>query len=185
MVDVKNGTTGKRRGSKPTREVDDKDSDAALSSNANTTSTDGGGGIDTLLQQLDDIDLGKKHKRPSASFHATGGGATTERKTSDVDEKRDATPQRPLPRRLVFYLAAIFFLVFFYDALASPPDERLLKSVRTSAAIHDLMHSFLLWVREHPGTGAAAFIFVYALCVELLLPGTPLTWGGGYGYNVA
>ncbi|KAK1747873.1 SNARE associated Golgi protein [Skeletonema marinoi] len=39
-------------------------------------------------------------------------------------------------------------------------------------------------VAENPGNGAAAFVLVYGTCVVLLLPGTPLTLGGGYVYKV-
>ena len=78
---------------------------------------------------------------------------------------------------IIITITSLLALYLIYDTIHSPPDKRLLGT----HAIHD----FLLWVKEHPGTGAAAFIFVYGLCVIFLLPGTPLTLGGGYIYKLA
>jgi len=64
-----------------------------------------------------------------------------------------------------------------YDTMTSPPEKRLLGSHR--------IKGFLFWVKEHPGKGAAAFIFVYGMFVVVLLPGTPLTLGGGFVYKAA
>jgi uncharacterized membrane protein YdjX (TVP38/TMEM64 family) len=70
----------------------------------------------------------------------------------------------------------MFIFIIIHDMKNSPPDKRLFGAHR--------MEKFLLWVKEHPGSGAAAFVIVYGVCVVLLLPGTPLTLGGGYVYKI-
>lgn len=74
-------------------------------------------------------------------------------------------------------LLTLLILGLIYDTATSPPEKRLLGSHR--------VHDFLIWVKEHPGRGAAAFVFVYGMGVVFLLPGTPLTLGGGYVYKLA
>ena len=46
-----------------------------------------------------------------------------------------------------------------------------------------LAQQLLLYVQNHPQEGLLAYIFVYALFIVLLLPGTPLTLGGGYVFT--
>ena len=48
----------------------------------------------------------------------------------------------------------------------------------------DLMTNFLIWIEKNPRLGIIAYVLVYALHVVLLLPGTPLTMGGGYVFKV-
>jgi uncharacterized membrane protein YdjX (TVP38/TMEM64 family) len=55
-----------------------------------------------------------------------------------------------------------------------------LKSTTGALVDPKLIKSFLNWVYTHPQIGFFTYIGVYALTVVLLLPGTPLTLGGGY-----
>ncbi|KAL9179945.1 hypothetical protein ACHAXT_007915 [Thalassiosira profunda] len=139
----------------------------------NGTSSSSGGGIDAFLHRLDtDADLNrmKKDSRKSSSdldaLQSAGGSASNKK------------PKKAgLLKHTIKAALCLLVLGLIYDTAAAPPEKRLLGGNR--------IHDFLLWVKEHPGTGAAAFIFVYGLCVVLLLPGTPLTLGGGYVYKVA
>ena len=99
--------------------------------------------------------------------------------TAVISESSNHSNSRILSsiKPIIITITLLLALFLIYDTIHSPPDKRLLGT----HAIHD----FLLWVKEHPGTGAAAFIFVYGLCVIFLLPGTPLTLGGGYIYKLA
>ena len=119
------------------------------------SSPESGSGIDAFLKRLDDVDLSKKS---SGEEPAQLSG----------DAKVVPLQSTPINRRIAKLLAFLITLLLIYDVAKSPPEKRLISSHR----IHDLIHDFLFWVKEHPGTGAAAFVFVYALCVVLLLPGT-------------
>ena len=46
------------------------------------------------------------------------------------------------------------------------------------------MTNFLVWMEKNPRLGIIAYVLVYALHVVVLLPGTPLTMGGGYVFKV-
>ncbi|KAL7538465.1 hypothetical protein ACHAXR_008561, partial [Thalassiosira sp. AJA248-18] len=131
--------------------------------------------IDSFLHRLNnDIDLKKMKNRKGSDIDGapptSGGGAS-------ITNKQKTSSSSSLPKRIILSLLSILILGLLYDTMTSPPEKRILGS--------HLIHDFLFWVKENPGTGAAAFIFVYGLCVALLLPGTPLTLGGGYVYKVA
>ena len=122
---------------------------------ANTTAAPGSGsGIDAFLKRLDDVDLSKKTPDEKPAATETDG--------------KESSSSSSVSRSIAKLLALILTIGVIYDIAKSPPDKRLVGSHR----VHDLIHDFLIWVKEHPGTGAAAFIFVYALCTVLLLPGT-------------
>lgn len=118
-----------------------------------SSATDSGSGIDAFLKRLDDVDL----KNTPGNHSAPEKVDTT-----------DAPPYASTPQRIAKLVATILVFAVIYDIAKSPPDKRIIGSHR----IHDLIHDFLFWVKEHPGTGAAAFVCVYALCTVLLLPGT-------------
>ena len=128
-------------------------------------------GIDAFLKRLDDVQLKKPEKPPPQEVTDKDSSSPT---TSPA--QGSTSPQRIIVKLLLTLLVG----AVLFDAIKSPADERIF----TSIPIHDLIHVFLFWVKEHPGTGAAAFILVYASCTVLLLPGTPLTLGGGYVYKV-
>ena len=101
-------------------------------------------------------------------------------------------PQINTTKRILLSILSIPLLYLLYDTMISPPQERILHHyfhlitpVSTSSTTTAMMHKFLSWVQDHPTFGALAFIFAYGLCVILLLPGTPLTLGGGYVYKVS
>lgn len=174
MVDGRNSTTGKRRGSKLSsreeqqQEQSPSDTTTTISKAKGTSSsvTGGGGGIDNFLQRLDEIDLSKRDRKSNnLDGDATGG-----------DSSKSTSPSSSPIKRVGILLAAVVLLVLIYDTAKSTPEKRLLGMIR--------INDFLIWVKEHPGSGAAAFVLVYGLCVVLLLPGTPLTLGGGYVYKV-
>ncbi|KAL7449473.1 hypothetical protein ACHAWC_001531 [Mediolabrus comicus] len=127
---------------------------------------DSGGNIDSFLQRLDDMDLGHGEKRVDDD-----NGDDYHKKSSST-----TTAKTPLTKRIALIFMAIMALIVIHDIKHSPPDKRLFGAHR--------IEKFLLWVKEHPGTGAAAFVVVYGTCVVLLLPGTPLTLGGGYVYKI-
>ena len=153
----------------------------------------GGGGIDAFLQRLDDdADLKKMkkkrrggekkhryHHRPgdddapsssssSSSSSSDGGGGVSS----------DPTSTSRLVKKIAASLLLGIVLFLAYDAATSPPEERIVGTRR--------INDFLLWVKVHPVSGAAAFVLVYGACVVLLVPlGTPLTLGGGYVYKVS
>lgn len=169
---------------------------------------DSGGNIDSFLQRLDDMDLGHGKKRKnrasssSSALHrgdvesggsasggiAEGGGLSSSSARIRVDDDDDddyhkkssssssTTAKTPLTKRIALIFMAIMAFIVIHDMKHSPPDKRLFGAHR--------IEKFLLWVKEHPGTGAAAFVVVYGTCVVLLLPGTPLTLGGGYVYKI-
>ncbi|KAL7519599.1 hypothetical protein ACHAWX_004358 [Stephanocyclus meneghinianus] len=155
MTETRNGGPGKRRSAASTSPSDAPDSSSPIS----------GSGIDAFLKRLDDVDLSKKgQKHPKAT-------------PNDGDAVDPASsPPTQITRRIAKFTAAILAMVLLYDIAKSPPDKRLIGTHR--------IHDFLFWVKEHPGAGAAAFVLVYASCTVLLLPGTPLTLGGGYVYKV-
>lgn len=161
---------------------------------------DSGGNIDSFLKRLDDMDLGhgkkRKNRASSSALHRddveSGGGGIAEVLSSSSarirgnDDGKDAdyhkksssttTAKTPLTKRIALIVMAIMALIVIHDMKHSPPDKRLFGAHR--------IEKFLLWVKKHPGTGAAAFVVVYGTCVVLLLPGTPLTLGGGYIYKI-
>jgi uncharacterized membrane protein YdjX (TVP38/TMEM64 family) len=138
-----------------------------------------GGGIDAFLQRLDDdVDLKKMKKKRRGEKKRHGHlGRDDDAVPSDGGGVSDPTSTSRLAKKIAapFLLAIALFLA--YDAATSPPEDRIVGARR--------VNDFLLWVRVHPGTGAAAFVLVYGACVVLLLPGTPLTLGGGYVYKVS
>ncbi|KAL7547087.1 hypothetical protein ACHAWF_010398 [Thalassiosira exigua] len=178
------GTSGKRRTSVK-HHPSDVGGGRSVANGASTAGTSGGAsGIDSFLHRLDnDLDLKNMKKRSLAGEDS--------RKASDIDAPtaspskahpppstaRGAGATPNLPKRAAQVLFAVVALYLVHDTLTSPPEKRLLGSRR--------MRDFLLWVKEHPGSGAAAFVVVYGACVALLLPGTPLTLGGGYVYKVS
>ena len=173
---------GKRRSVKQKQSDDVTTSDMngnGTSSSPSSPSSSGkaGSAIDKFLYRLNhDRDLNNTKTRLPLVGDA-------HRKGSDVDSSASSggnqasSASSQLIKRIILSLLAIFILYLIHDTFTSPPEKRLLGSQR--------IHDFLLWVKENPGTGAAAFIIVYGLCVVLLLPGTPLTLGGGYVYKVA
>ena len=159
-------------------------------------SNDGGvGGIDAFLQRLDDdVDLKRMKKK------RRGGGEKSKHRHHhpgyDDDDDDDGAPSsssdgggassdptsttsRKLAKKKIamsLFLSIVLFLA--YDAASSPPEERIIGARR--------VNDFLLWVKVHPVSGAAAFVLAYGACVVLLLPlGTPLALGGGYVYKVS
>ena len=142
--------------------------------NNSTIGNGGSSGIDSFLHRLNnDADLKNMKKRSLAGkdsdIDGASGGYTSKSKSN--------TTTKLLTKRILTSIVGLIMLGLIYDTLTSPPETRILGSQR--------IHDFLFWVKENPGTGAAAFIFVYGFCVALLLPGTPLTLGGGYVYKVA
>lgn len=169
-----NNASGKRRTSiksKPSGDIE-----------GSVSSGNGNSSIDTFLHRLDtDVDLNKnkgKRRRPLAGASRNNGGldatAGGDRHSSTLPKQKPATP---LPKRIIATLLILLALALIHDTMTAPPDQRLLGT-------HNI-HDFLIWVKDNPGTGATAFIFVYGMGVVLLLPGTPLTFGGGYVYKVA
>jgi hypothetical protein len=126
------------------------------STNNASSAPESGSGIDAFLKRLDGVDLSKKTP------------VNEDSPPIETDAKDSSSLSTSITRRLAKLVAAILLLALIYDIAKSPPDKRLIGSHR----IHDLIHDFLFWVKEHPGTGAAAFIVVYASCTVLLLPGT-------------
>lgn len=118
---------------------------------------DSSSGIDAFLKRLDDVDLSKKTPAREAALIKV-----------DTKDTLSTSASTSIPRQIAKVVAAILVICVIYDVAKSPTDKRLIGSHR----VHDLIHDFLIWVKEHPGTGAAAFICVYALCTVLLLPGT-------------
>ena len=188
-------STGKRRSRASAR------SSAAASQDK--PSSNSSSGIDSFLQRLDDIDLadhhGKKNKRRSflssaldrdrdvksgEGLLASSSSAHIIDQDDDDDNKKStaiatsttSSSSTPFTKRIIMMFIAIAILVIIHDMKHSPPDTRLFGAHR--------VEKFLMWVKEHPGNGAAAFVIVYGTCVVLLLPGTPLTLGGGYVYKI-
>lgn len=190
---------GKRRSKASTLQSEQsKNSGSQQSSqkNSNGNVADSGGNIDSFLQRLDDMDLGhgkkRKNRAASSALHrgdvesGSGGIASSSARIRVDDDDDDdyhkkssstTTAKTPLTKRIIalIFMAIMAFIVI-HDMTHSPPDKQLFGAHR--------IEKFLLWVKEHPGTGAAAFVVVYGTCVVLLLPGTPLTLGGGYVYKI-
>ena len=148
------------------------------------------GGLDAFLQRLDeDVDLKKMKKkrrggeksmmmRSSSRSNPPPGGMVDDTSSSSTDAGGpDPTSTSRLIKKISSALLLVVALGLTYDAMTSPPEERIVGTRR--------INDFLLWVRVHPGLGALAFVLVYGSCVVLLLPGTPLTLGGGYVYKVS
>lgn len=197
---------GKRRSKASTLQSEQSKNSGSQQSSQNNISNgnvvvggaDSGGNIDSFLQRLDDMDLGHGKKRKnrasssSSALHrgdvesAEGGGLSSSSARIRVDDDDDddyhkkssstTTAKTPLTKRIALIFMAIMAFIVIHDMKHSPPDKRLFGAHR--------IEKFLLWVKEHPGTGAAAFVVVYGTCVVLLLPGTPLTLGGGYVYKI-
>ena len=186
------------------RQTPDVESGHDNTTDNNSPPNNNNGGLGNFLNLLDnDADLKsrprqyKRNKKPiiKSQFINNSNSISSRptRKVSDIDtttitssmntavsaESSNHSSSRILSciKPIIITIALFLALFLIYDTIHSPPDKRLLGT----HAIHD----FLLWVKEHPGTGAAAFIFVYGLCVIFLLPGTPLTLGGGYIYKLA
>ncbi|KAL3777477.1 hypothetical protein ACHAW5_007451 [Stephanodiscus triporus] len=142
-------------------------------------------GIDAFLQRLDDdVDLKKmKEKRRGG-----GGSGLPSSSSSGDDYEFDASSSTAsssssypssIVKKIFIAILVVVALLLAHDARTSPPDGRIIGV--SSRFVND----FLLWVKVHPGSGAAAFVLVYGACVVFLLPGTPLTLGGGYVYKVS
>jgi len=184
---------GKRR-SRRASATSHQGESTTVSAGSNSSSS----GIDSFLQRLDDIDLSqrKKDKRTLSSssvlidsnrdVESRGGQtslSTAQLMNNDQEDNKKSTTvvatttsSTPLKKRILMMFMAIIILIIIHDTKNSPPEKRLFGAHR--------IEKFLLWVKEHPGNGAAAFVLVYGICVVLLLPGTPLTLGGGYVYKV-
>ena len=192
---------GKRRTKASTLQSEQSKNSGSQQSSQNNSNdnvvggADSGGNIDSFLQRLDDMDLGHKKKRKnraSSALHrddvesglAEGLSSSSARIRGEDDDddhhhkksSSTTTAKTPLTKRIALIVMAIMALIVIHDMKHSPPDKRLFGAHR--------IEKFLLWVKEHPGTGAAAFVVVYGTCVVLLLPGTPLTLGGGYIYKI-
>lgn len=202
---------GKRRSKASTLQSEQSKNSGSQHSSQNNSNgnvvvgggADSGGNIDSFLRRLDDMDLGHGKKRKSrasssSALHrgdvesggsggiAEGGGLSSSSARIRVDDDDDddyhkkssstTTAKTPLTKRIALIFMAIMAFIVIHDMKHSPPDKRLFGA--------HLIEKFLLWVKEHPGTGAAAFVVVYGTCVVLLLPGTPLTLGGGYVYKI-
>eukprot|EP00550_Attheya_septentrionalis_P002508 CAMPEP_0198283700 /NCGR_PEP_ID=MMETSP1449-20131203/3268_1 /TAXON_ID=420275 /ORGANISM="Attheya septentrionalis, Strain CCMP2084" /LENGTH=427 /DNA_ID=CAMNT_0043980433 /DNA_START=417 /DNA_END=1700 /DNA_ORIENTATION=+ len=76
----------------------------------------------------------------------------------------------PIVKKLIIMMGSFMMFV----GLAS------IKSTTGALVDPNLIKRFLNWVYTHPQIGFLTYIGVYALTVVLLLPGTPLTLGGGY-----
>ena len=163
-----------------------KDADNIIISNAghaisnNITNNDDSGntnnnGIDAFLQRLDDdVDIRQMKKNKEKSMHPPSSRSSV----NNNDEVEGGTDNiTKVVKKVTFALSLLLMAYLAYDAVASPPEARLLGTKRINA--------FLLWVRDNPILGGAAFVLAYATCVVLLLPGTPLTLGCGYAYKVS
>ena len=141
------------------------------------------GGLDAFLQRLDeDVDLKKMKKKRRGGEKTTMTMRSSSRSnppgdTVGDDAGPDPTSTSKLIKKISYALLLLVALGLTYDAMTSPPEERIVGTRR--------INDFLLWVKVHPGSGALAFVLVYGSCVVLLLPGTPLTLGGGYVYKVS
>lgn len=183
---------GKRRSKASAAVSHDDEGSTSLSAGNNSSSSSG---IDSFLQRLDNIDLShrKKDKRSLTSSSSFGSQRDVESRggqissssaqimTNDHDDDKKSTTtssssSTPLKKRIIMIFMAIMILIIIHDTKHSSPEKRLFGAHR--------IEKFLLWVKENPGNGAAAFVLVYGICVVLLLPGTPLTLGGGYVYKV-
>ena len=148
-------------------------------------------GIEDFLTQLDQdpslkssaksrksSKLGRKRIR-SRGVDIEEGGPSGGDDGDDGDDKKKSVSSSParLAKRLALtaLVAAAAYLI--WDTVTSPPDRRILGSHR--------IHAFLIWLEQNPGTGAGAFIFIYAMCTVLMIPATPLTFGAGYVYKAA
>jgi len=160
------------------------------------SSSNSSSGIDSFLQRLDDIDLSHRKKSdrtssaPSSALdnHRDVESSSSAQINNDHhdDDKKSTTvaaattssspSSASLKKRIIMIFMAIIILIIIHDTKNSPPEKRLFGAHR--------IEKFLLWVKENPGNGAAAFVLVYGTCVVFLLPGTPLTLGGGYVYKV-
>mmetsp|Transcript_16647 Transcript_16647/g.35147 ORF Transcript_16647/g.35147 Transcript_16647/m.35147 type:complete len:394 (-) Transcript_16647:155-1336(-) len=171
------GTSGKRRLS---RDIEN----APHSGNAVTGSSSSSNGIDSFLQRLnDDADLNKgnrpRHSRKASDMDTDGSSPPGSPKTNKKRQKKSRSSFASLMKRIIKILFLLVVLLLLYDTATSPPEKRLLGS-------HNRIHDFLLWIKDNPGTGAAAFVFVYGMFLVFLLPlGTPLTLGVGCVYKVA
>ncbi|KAL7463135.1 hypothetical protein ACHAXS_003514 [Conticribra weissflogii] len=201
MVEKRTGTTGKRRKKLSHHSHDHDNDDISSSIAARKATSSSTGGLDTFLQRLDDIDLTVTkidHKQrettaessilhgdesdltaSSPSSVKTAASSTKLQQTQSLTSNTNAqNPNRgQLLKKAILLVFSLLFLYVLHDTLRKPPSQRLLGE-------HPL-RSFLLWVKSHPFAGAAAFILVYGMFVALLLPGTPLTLGGGYVYKIS
>jgi hypothetical protein len=112
--------------------------------------------------------------------------------TSQVNATGDQMPQEeqqqqqhPSPwrfkvsgKKIVVSVLLIFVAMIIWDAMFTPPEDRLLKP--------DFVDTFLLWVQAHPSKGALGLVVVIAFALVFMLPlGTPLALGCGYIYKSA
>lgn len=91
------------------------------------------------------------------------------------------TPNAPLLKRIIAFAALsslVLFLIHETTKHSTPPNRRI-------PGVEHAVQNFLLWAKDNPGTGAAAFVFIYGACVVFLLPGTPLVLGVGCAYKLA
>lgn len=133
-----------------------------------------GSGVDDLLRRLDNM---PQSSTSSAPIAISKGGASIDDHRGGRGGGIKVKRRSGTCRRTLTFLLPLAALALIADCLFSPPERRLLSAHR--------IQTFLLWVKTHPSTGAAAFVLVYGACVALLLPGTPLTLGGGYVYKAA
>lgn len=172
--------SGKRRASNSKTSGDIENS---ISSNiVSSTGCSGGSVIDDFLHRLNnDADLNKSKRRLSLVGASRKNIDKTKTNKEEVGHSSAPSSKKKsitsLLKRFSMVLVTVLVLGLIYNTITSPPEKRLLGSHR--------IKGFLLWVNENPRTGAAAFIFVYGMFVVFLLPGTPLTLGGGFVYKVA
>ena len=164
----------------------------SLTEPRSNTNGDSSSGIDSLLKRLDDIDLG--HKSSDSSALDINEDARSRKEdlisvsahTNNIDDNKKSksviaastksSSSIPLTKRIIMMCMVIIILIIIHDTKHAPPEKQLLLGSHR-------IEKFLMWVKENPKNGAAAFVVVYGTCVVLLLPGTPLTLGGGYVYK--
>lgn len=165
--------------------------------NINSASGKSSSGVNDFLHRLDnDIDLRNKKNlkrttpikgdlrkasdlKNNDATTTANSRSTNNNNTSSAQSSASSSTSKVKVKRIILSILSIIIMLLIHDTIHNPPEKRILGS------IEHRLHDFLLWVKEHPGTGAAAFIFVYGMCVVFLLPGTPLTLGGGYIYKLA
>eukprot|EP00937_MAST-01D_sp_MAST-1D-sp2_P002182 g2182.t1 len=86
---------------------------------------------------------------------------------STNQKHREKRCGRPSPKQAVILMLVMAFITFLVvDSVGA-------------GHIKDLLDSFMDWVEDNVALGAVVYMFVYAMCTVLLIPGSVLTIGAG------
>lgn len=77
------------------------------------------------------------------------------------------TMQNPIIQKVLSLVATLLFMIML---------KNLMKP--------SLLHSFFIWMEEHPMKGLAAYMIIYPLHMVFILPGTPLCMGAGFVFKL-